>query len=316
MNSPSKKIISLSIICLAILVSVFIFKLNPQSKNLDFVLTTVSPNIVVDINTTDQSTDLDNDGLKDWEEVLWGTDSNNSDSDGDKTPDGEEVALDRDPKIPGPNDKIGNVDISQKLSVPNIYESFVKDSVTDSVSQDLFSYYIQTKEESGFLDSGDFENIAEYIAGDVFESNLLKDKYSIDSIGVFSDSDIVAVEKYANDFGRIYLDFVDSVDNSPEELEYLAPLFVNLSKSLVLIKAPNSLKSTHLEIVNNFYNSAVAMIILNDYEKDPVKASVSAQIYRSLEDRRPQLFTTIGTYILRSDIIFDNEDIESLWQNI
>ena len=39
--------------------------------------------------------DTDNDGLKDWEEILWKTDPNNPDTDGDKTTDGEEIKLNR-----------------------------------------------------------------------------------------------------------------------------------------------------------------------------------------------------------------------------
>ena len=40
--------------------------------------------------------DSDNDGLKDWEEVLWKTDPNNPDSDGDGMNDNEEVLSERD----------------------------------------------------------------------------------------------------------------------------------------------------------------------------------------------------------------------------
>src|SRR3989338_96932 len=48
--------------------------------------------------------DADNDGLKDWEEELWGTDPKQPDTDGDKTPDGEEIRLGRDPLKPAPDD--------------------------------------------------------------------------------------------------------------------------------------------------------------------------------------------------------------------
>lgn len=49
-------------------------------------------------------TDVDNDGLPDLVEALYGTDPLNPDTDGDGVPDGEEVTLGRDPTIPGPND--------------------------------------------------------------------------------------------------------------------------------------------------------------------------------------------------------------------
>lgn len=45
--------------------------------------------------------DEDNDGLQLWEETLYGTDPKNADTDGDGTPDGEEVRVERGPLTPG-----------------------------------------------------------------------------------------------------------------------------------------------------------------------------------------------------------------------
>src|SRR3990167_7988543 len=50
------------------------------------------------------SSDSDNDGLKDWEELLWKTDPRNPDTDGDGTTDNEEILAKRDPRKPGPDD--------------------------------------------------------------------------------------------------------------------------------------------------------------------------------------------------------------------
>ena len=49
--------------------------------------------------------DTDNDGLKDWEEELYGTDPLNNDTDGDGYLDGEEVESGHNPLVKGPNDK-------------------------------------------------------------------------------------------------------------------------------------------------------------------------------------------------------------------
>ncbi|MEA1929554.1 MAG: hypothetical protein U9M92_01535 [Patescibacteria group bacterium] len=50
--------------------------------------------------------DSDNDGLADWEELLWGSDLDNPDTDGDGTVDGAEVLADRSPTKPGPGDQL------------------------------------------------------------------------------------------------------------------------------------------------------------------------------------------------------------------
>lgn len=51
--------------------------------------------------------DEDHDGLKNWEEALYGSDRRNPDSDGDGTKDGDEVLLNRNPLAAGPGDEIG-----------------------------------------------------------------------------------------------------------------------------------------------------------------------------------------------------------------
>jgi hypothetical protein len=317
MVTPSKKIISLSILCLAIIFSVAIYKTSDKTDTReDFILATITPDISFKIDTLAQNTDTDGDGLKDWEEALWSTDPENTDTDGDKTSDGEEVLANRDPNKKAPNDGLAEVKIAQKSVVPNIYESFTKNSLTDSVSQDLFSYYLQTKQNNGVLSGEELNNIAEQISSETTGQSLFTDKYTIEAVGVFSDSDINAILKYSNDFGRVYIDFSNSIQNSPNDLKVMATYFANFSKQISLMKAPNSLRGTHLEIMNNFYNSSIALLILADFEKDPVKASLATKVFRGLDDRRPQLFTTVASYILRSGIIFDNQDIEDLWQNI
>ena len=50
--------------------------------------------------------DSDNDGLKDWEEIIWKTDPNNADADGDGIKDGDEVKANRNPLVKGPNDSL------------------------------------------------------------------------------------------------------------------------------------------------------------------------------------------------------------------
>lgn len=61
--------------------------------------------------------DWDNDGLTNREESYWGTDPNNSDTDGDGYLDGEEVASGHDPLIPAPDDLLPSDDnLTMKMS--------------------------------------------------------------------------------------------------------------------------------------------------------------------------------------------------------
>lgn len=65
------------------------------------------------------SVDSDQDGLKDWEEQIYGTDPHNADTDGDGTKDGDEIAQNRDPLKKGPDDALTKQDTSLTLSPPS-----------------------------------------------------------------------------------------------------------------------------------------------------------------------------------------------------
>lgn len=57
-------------------------------------------------NVVDPTADDDGDGLNNADEAIWGTDRNNSDTDGDGFLDGQEVTAGHNPTIPAPNDTL------------------------------------------------------------------------------------------------------------------------------------------------------------------------------------------------------------------
>lgn len=73
--------------------------------------------------------DADKDGLANREESYWNTDFQDPDTDGDGFLDGEEVASNHDPLIPGPNDIINNSNLTDKLSkltLSGLYEGSLR----------------------------------------------------------------------------------------------------------------------------------------------------------------------------------------------
>ncbi len=76
-----------------ILAGLILFSDGPNADRVAAVLSgTISPESAINA-----STDSDNDGIKDWEEVIRGTNPYGTDSDNDGTPDGDEIAANRDP---------------------------------------------------------------------------------------------------------------------------------------------------------------------------------------------------------------------------
>lgn len=92
--------------------------------------------------------DDDNDGLTNSEEVRWGTDLNNPDSDGDGYLDGEEVAARHDPTIPAPNDKLPDETVTQDgraqlpiLTEPLKADKYFTDDFAKGSDKDLTKQY-------------------------------------------------------------------------------------------------------------------------------------------------------------------------------
>ncbi|KKT19005.1 MAG: Thrombospondin type 3 repeat superfamily protein [Parcubacteria group bacterium GW2011_GWB1_43_8] len=105
---PNKKILFLLFFILLIFVGWFYFS-DYKNKQAEYVAYKEKSPLVVAMDQTSQlDKDSDGDGLKDWEELLWKTDSNKADTDGDGTNDNEEITLNRNPLKAGPNDKISD----------------------------------------------------------------------------------------------------------------------------------------------------------------------------------------------------------------
>ena len=150
---PSKGFLAVGAALVFSIVLVFgIYKLtngnSTTNQPLIPILSTTNDAAVAAIQKSLAEKDSDKDGLKNWEEALWGTDPNNSDTDGDGTPDGEEVGLGRNPTIKGPNDKVSPpvADTGENGSTQN-----EASTATSRVARATFAQYLQAKQNGGAI---------------------------------------------------------------------------------------------------------------------------------------------------------------------
>jgi len=196
--------------------------------------------------STDPDLDSDNDGLKDWEEVLWQTDPHNADTDGDGTNDGEEVRQERDPSIKGPADSTHSAD---------------KSNTTDKIAEDLVNTYLQDKNNISTDKSA------------VLANELLKNTYNRTKITVYTEKDLTltsnsieSYKKYGNDLAQAFAGFntpenselvifAKALQNSDvSELSKLDPVIKSYKEflsSMISVPTPKDASTLHLNMVNS-----------------------------------------------------------------
>lgn len=218
--------------------------------------------------------DSDGDGVKDWEEALWKTDSKKADTDGDGTNDGEEIKANRDPlkantalKNQEPNDKVDEKIIAADKKTD---EEFAKLNNTDKFGRDLFSTYLATKKiDSAMTDS---EKLG--IANSVIDNlpPITFKVYGENEIVVSPNINSADLTNYSNNLAEIILinlrtrteiiddiitDFSNTEDSAQAAaaLERLDPI-VQKNKltvdKLLKLSIPKNLVTEHLLILNAF----------------------------------------------------------------
>ncbi len=313
MIGPSKKIIALGIICISIVVITLLTKVIPPYVPQGELVTTIEPDITLDINTKADNTDSDSDGLLDWQEILWNTNPNNKDTDGDKSLDGDEVRVGRDPLVAGPNDK--QVPITEIRAESDVPVKIEDNSVTSKLSRDLFYALAYGKQQRGVAFSQeDIRAIADSLKDEASPSVIIT-KYSIDAIGTFPDEDLTRGKLFGEKFANIYIPVIKAIDSGPNDAIFIAKQYETLSRNLSALYVPESLQKSYAELVNNIYNTAITLVISENYEKDPLKAVQAIKSFQELSAKQPVLFTTIANYFRRNDIIFTDTETNNLWQN-
>jgi hypothetical protein len=305
MISPSRKIVAIGIICIALVGSVAYVEFYPESEaSKNGVLTTIElPEIEVPIYAKEDMTDTDGDGLKDWQEAIQGTNPENPDTDGDGINDSAEV------------DAKSSAIAELKIGTNELYSKFVPKSLTDNLSKNLLSDYLQVKKQ-GVIDEKDLANIASNVADDVLARNELVEKFTISSVGTFADSDIDAGRAYGESFGNLYIKSLESIQNGSNDLNAIANVYEKFARDITAIYVPASLASTQVAIGNNFYNVALMFSLVANYEKDPVRSALALKNLKVLLTDQPKMFTSVANYFRRNGILFENQNIQRLWENI
>jgi hypothetical protein len=270
--------------------------------------------------TSTANVDTDGDGLMDWEESKLGTNLKSSDSDKDNTTDGIEIALGRDPLVPGPNDFIHYSSISS--TTPLIVSSQKDLPETEKLMREILTIASRdTQNDQKFPETVAKNIVAELDkkAKDLPVTFTLK---NISTILETSDS----LKKYGNELGGIFKKF-----GSPntEEQKLLYAIMVSLKThdaesfaslpaietakrneiaAIAKLKVPEDLAVFHLDLLNELSNTLVSMKNIGYMVSDPLRAITGMRQYKSITTKINETLSSITTHFENSGVSFAKEE--------
>ena len=292
---PNKKIWFLLVFILLIFAGWFYFS-DYKNKQIQYIAEQEkSPLAVVLEQTSQLDADSDADGLKDWEELLWKTDPNKADTDGDGTNDNEEISLNRNPLKAGPNDKISEKEdlVAQEKAVSDSKQN----TLTAAYARKFLTEYMTLKQQKGELSDADKQNLVQSFMDNI-EPLTVVDQYSVSDIKITANTSD-SVKKYAEEMKKIFIDERQGLISEPEvfkalmkniqegadfqkdieSLNYSIGKYEELIKKMMNMIVPKELSENHLEAINGFNNTKIAIKNMTFASTDPVKAVTGRKLY-------------------------------------
>lgn len=259
--------------------------------------------------------DSDNDGLKDWEEPLWGTDPQKSDTDGDKTNDGDEIKTNRDPLKPAPNDI--RQETAKQTGVATSTEEI---TATDKFSRELFARYLAFKQGGEALD----QKSQDIIISSMLAETQLDIKAPIHSSAEFKlsqDNSATALKNYGNLLGEAIISASPETSvneimilneavqaESGDKIKELDPIIEGYQKLIKLVMAtavPTEALSIHLNFVNSLEQVLANIKTFRQFFDDPVATLAGINSYEDSVAKLQSSITGFRSFFTAKRVVFE-----------
>lgn len=272
--------------------------------------------------------DSDKDGLKDWEEGLWGTDLNNPDTDGDGTSDGDEVDAGRNPNIAGPDDKLQD-EVFTKKADPDFSDENL--TITDKFAQSFFQDYILLRESGNLLSEGDKSALITSSVQDALSLDTSVLQYSISDFDISDDISSIAVKNYGNILGGIILEHSFETDNEleifnrsllnndPEEIKKLDPIidgYKNILNDSLAVSVPQDATSEHIAFVQSIAAIGMSIENIRVIYIDPIRAIAGIGGYEQSVGMLRAAFQSMELYFTRKGVVFEQNETGYVMTNV
>lgn len=246
------------------------------------------------------SADSDGDGLRDWEEVLLGLNPNNPDSNGDGITDGDEIAAAR--KV---FEESGQSSVTTASSTR-----------TDSLTREIFSAYIQSKQQ-GAYDGQAFDFMIAQATNAQFASRPTA-RYTRNDITTTPDTSAERTLKYQQEFQAAITPVTTITEyelttygraietGSADEFDKLitaATVYDTIAQTLLSLTVPEDAAQAHLDLVNSFDTFSQILMVMGSNPEDPVLTFVSTRNFIEGEDAIKTAYSQMDIYFTLKETI-------------
>lgn len=218
--------------------------------------------------------DTDQDGVPDWEEVLWGLDPDNRET----TPGVPDITT------------VNKLKVEQEASMGeegNLGNSNETLTETDKFSRELFST-IAALNEAGVMDQSTVEQISSSLAEHIKNSTQRK-IYTLSDIRVLPDNSVTATKKFNDTLNGIYVKYpiqgsvmdilqkfvIDENDSDSGNLSQLGPIIKETRarmNAMSKIEVPQNLSLLYLDVLNMGEKVVENLEDIQLYDADPIVA--------------------------------------------
>lgn len=294
---PSKRILLLVLVCVSF-VGFFAILKNYQNKGSLVTGIKSSPLSEVD------EKDTDGDGLKDWEEVLLGTDQKNPDTNGNGIPDGKEDSFLK---------NTGGIALFQKNDGTSAYS---KQTKTDQVAQKLLIDYLTLK-KSGAVNESSINELAQSFSNTVITQQRSAQLYNTKDVVVvpetkksilsYANTLFALINNNAYDLARVLSASKATDIASPEYTKnvlIIAKVYQAVAKKIIKIPTPTNLVSSNLSLANTYIQIGKGLEGVSVGISDYALMLGSVKNFNVDRDQEQELLKTLDNYFTTHGIIF------------
>lgn len=217
--------------------------------------------------------DTDGDGLKDWEESLYGTDINNPDTKGNGLGDAEEV---KKAQLEAGTSTTGEAGAGKTLSA------------TDRFSRELFSKYLEAKQSGNDITAELTEQIANDVLTKSYETEIVPFDESV--LVTVATSDPTFIRSYGNAVGLLVsaplpegvsnelliLEQITARESTSEkntsDLNKLVSRYTKMRDGLVALKVPEDSIDAHAQLIQGIELVTAAVEGIQSLDSDPISS--------------------------------------------